>query len=184
MALLKAANQAAARRLAIQEKKAQSQQRGNWLNRAWQWTVHGGWKTLVSDTAFGACLVVSAGACVIVGGVAAGLYFASDVHDYGYRTWKPYENFGLNLAFTAIGGYAGKAVTVPAKEGGLALRRGWDIPAWSRRWESSDGWDMARKKPINWGLTVRKVDTYKGIFFNGSVGLSGCYITFGCSLIP
>lgn len=54
--------------------------------------------------------------------------------------------------------------------------------------ESQMGWRLElgakNKKPINWGLRVRKVDTYKGMLLNGSVGLSGCYATFNYSLIP
>jgi hypothetical protein len=137
------------------------------------------WKTALAVGSFGACLVVSAGLCVAIGLIGAGLNYASDAHQYGLFSKKAGLNLLINLGATFGGGYVGKGLT----GGGLKLTKGWSGSTFSREWPEGEWLFAPRTKEggpdvVNWAKTGRN------IFFNGSDGLASCTITFNCSLIP
>ncbi|MDL4813185.1 RHS repeat domain-containing protein [Actinomadura opuntiae] len=137
------------------------------------------WNTIskvASVAGFGACLVVSAGACVAVGLTLAGASYLRNVQQAGWNFGD--ENALRQLAFdsalTLGGGYLGKAIP----SGKWGLRGGWGGGSVINRSWGRAHWRHASRTPVNLGRTGY------GMAVNASTGMPGLLIGIGVRSYP
>ncbi|GGU90267.1 hypothetical protein GCM10010182_00950 [Actinomadura cremea] len=133
---------------------------GNFIDRHW-----GTISKIGSAIGFGVCLVVSAGACVVVGASLALASYGMNVKRAGgdFTDEAALKQLGFDLALSAGGGYLGKAI--PSGKWGAS--GGWQSSAISRSWGRAH-WRHAERTPVNMGRTSYSMSINAG---TGSPGL-------------
>ncbi|CAM3874860.1 RHS repeat-associated core domain-containing protein [Nocardiopsis rhodophaea] len=142
------------------QRQAESDQQswGSWWDSSLDgfsnfWDEYGTW---ISIGATVGCVVISAGACMVAGGLLAGAAYVAEGNRSGWSSASAISEGVYGAASVAGGG-------LMARGAGAAMRSwkgAWSSP-WSRDWSAAGKWRHSRNPPLNPG------DTGRGLVTNG-----------------
>lgn len=94
------------------------------------------WQTYATIAGLGICIFMSAGACVIAGGILAGVNYGVKGEKYGYRSSRAVRGLVWDLGTVGAGGYAAKGLSAGYRLAANGKR------SWGSAWKIRDkaGW--------------------------------------------
>ncbi|MFE6451465.1 RHS repeat-associated core domain-containing protein [Nocardiopsis dassonvillei] len=164
-------------------------QAGDWASGAWDWTKDN-WGTIsqvAGWAAFGACVFVSAGSCLIAGGAVLAANVGMDAAIDGSVNWREH---GWSALMLGMGGGAalgvGRLATGTWRGALSSMRSRPTVRTGTQRWDYNprsgnpqrregifQGWDMS-SGPVDWGASSANyaVNIASGSTFGGPVPYS------------